>query len=171
MGKKDVLKIVALILALALVASTYGWWECGRKNERLLESIYVDSTRSQVFLSDMADSLNGSIKANASSDYLWSQLVLYDEHSIFLGKIFFNLYEQTGERKYYFIHTAAYNIAGFFTAALNDKPPQMQEMVKRNLKSLERIQECFGELLRYQKPNEIPESLAEELFNLSEELK
>jgi uncharacterized iron-regulated membrane protein len=44
--KKSVLKIVALLLGVALVASTYAWWECRKKDEELMRDMYYDTLSS-----------------------------------------------------------------------------------------------------------------------------
>lgn len=171
MRKNAIIMAIALLLAAGLVASTYSLWKCQKKSERLIDSVYIDSIRSVEVLSDMANFLNGSIETNASDDYLMFQLILYDEHAIFLGKILFDLYEQTGEKKYYTLYTAVSNVVSFLTDVSNDGPTKMRARVKDNFYTLKQIQELFKELSKYQKPEEIPEDLAEELLNASRKLK
>ncbi|ASJ02459.1 hypothetical protein A3L09_03915 [Thermococcus profundus] len=171
MKKKRTLKIIALLLAIALLAATYAWAGCRKKNERLVESVYLDSLRSRLVLSDMADFLEHSIEHNASDAYLRLQLIRYEENVLSLGNVFSELYDLTGERKYSTLSEALSSVDGFLTDVSNDEPEKMRTRVKDNLEALKRLQELFKELSKYQKPEEIPESLAEELLNASRELR
>jgi hypothetical protein len=170
-GENRTLKMIALILVIALLTTTYGWWECREKNERLADDLYINSLHSRLVLSDMADFLENSIENNATSDYLRLQLIRYGEHALFLRNTFSELYDLTHEEKYSTLSTATSNLNDFLSDVSNDDSMRMRTRVKNNLGTLKKIQELFKELSKYQKPEEIPESLAEELLNASRGMK
>ncbi len=157
-------KLVLIVLCMALV--TYTCIVCEKRNEELLQDIYVNSLHSTLVLSDMADDLNHS-----NNSYLRIQLIRYAEHANVLEHVFSELYTQTKERKYYLLFTATSDIDNFLIDVSNDNYAEMVKRVKENVDTLKRIGVLFKELLKYRKPEDIPEGLAMELFNASRELR
>jgi hypothetical protein len=180
MKKDSLLKLTALLLSIALVASTYAWWECRKKDERLMENIYHDTLQSRLVLRDMPSFLNASVEYNGSdfwaNVYTALQLRRYSEHAFLISKVFSDLHYQTGERKYYLISDAMSRIADFLSIVSNDyyslpeRREKGREIIKENLGTIEQLDGLLKELSKYQKPEDIPQSFAEELWNVSSKL-
>jgi hypothetical protein len=180
MRKNSILKIVALLLSIALVSSAYWWWECKKRDERLMNDIYFDTLQSRLVLRDMPSFLNTSIEYNASDSlanaYIALQLKRYSEHASLVSDVFSDLYHQTGDKKYDLLSNAMLRISDFLSIVSNDyySRPERREkgraMIEENLGTIERLDGLLKELSKYQKPEEIPESFAEELWNVSREL-
>ncbi|MET1102042.1 MAG: hypothetical protein ABWW69_06180 [Pyrodictiaceae archaeon] len=168
-GRSPIHRIVVALLVVALAASAYAWIECREENRRLVESIYypLDSV---LVLSGMADFLEYSIGHGAANACLRLQLIRFRDHAGFLSKVFSGLYGLTHEKKYDLLYTATETLYDFLIDVSNDEPARMRARVKDSLGTLKSLQELFKELSEYRRPEEIPESLARELFTASQEL-
>jgi hypothetical protein len=169
--KNGILKVVALLLGIALLASTYGWWEC-RNNERtFLVAVYANGLKDARELSDAGGTLEYLLKENASDDLILTYAYAYAAMSEHLEDAFETLYSFTKDERFHQAFSAMSTIHLFFHTLSFSNPTERRAIIEDNLETLKELDGLFKELATYQYPDDLPEELVQRLFKKSEELR
>lgn len=171
MAMRKVALLILIFLTGALVWSAYSLHECREERDKLLLDIYTSFETSRWELEHMGGTFEYLLGENVSDDVMRLYLSYYREHARVSGRVFWFLYSNTHEERYYLLAAAMENLEGFLNSAVNKKPGDMRESVRKNLEELKELDGLFKRLNRYQKPDDVPRELAEEFFKASEDLK
>lgn len=160
-----------LLMALLLVSifSAYSWWQCREEKRKMLVQIYNEFEVSRWELEHMGETFQYLLQRNASNDVLLLYLEKYQHHVLVVKNVFGILGSYNEGEKFRKLHVAMMNLFDVLNS-MSDNPESLRENLQSNLGALREFDKLFKELSQYQKPNDIPDKLAESFLEVSEEL-
>jgi len=118
-------------------------------------------------LEHMGETFQHLLQKNASQDVLLLYLEKYQHHVLVAKNVFEILESYSGEEKFWKLQVAMVNLFDALNSMGNE---HIRENLQSNLEVLREFDKLFKELSQYQKPNDIPDKLAESFLEVSEEL-
>ena len=117
----------------------------------------------------MGETFQYLLQRNASNDVLLLYLEKYQHHVLVVKNVFGILGSYNEGEKFRKLHVAMMNLFDVLNS-MSDNPESLRENLQSNLGALREFDKLFKELSQYQKPNDIPDKLAESFLEVSEEL-
>jgi len=170
---KKNLSFLLITLLLVSAFSTYSWWQCKEKNEEMLKDVYTKFETNRWELEHIGWSFEYILQNNASNDVILLYTIKYRDHVHVVKKVFDFLWSHSKDEreKFWKLRTAMLNLWDFLNSAASKSHEERKMILSENLETLKQFDALFKELNKYRDPYDIPDDLAEKVFNLSEQLK
>ncbi|GAB6101552.1 hypothetical protein JCM16138_07750 [Thermococcus atlanticus] len=163
------MRYLALAVALLIISASlgYAYHEKRAEVDDAERGLMAISNTALFCLTDIG-ALETMLENNASEDVLRERVIRHAYCAEVLSEALFSLYDITGEEKYWKLHVASANLAGYFNHVRNSENPK--ELVAKNLNVLLKIDSEISGIHREWTAGNVTENMIWALVNLTEGL-